>query len=849
MIALHARPLVLASFGAIATPLAAQCANAWIPFGHLPGVGAAVTAFANWDPDGPGPASAQVVVGGWFAAAGAVPAMQVATWDPATAQWSALGAGLAIQQLTVNALLALPNGELIAGGACSATISTAVHPLLRWNGTAWVPFGGLTPTPVGVSALARLPNGDIAVGGAFTAGGATTLSNIGTWNGTSWTNLGGGTNGPVHDLLVLPNGDLVAVGWFTVAGGVPANGIARWDGAAWSALGGGITSLSASGPMPGAVALLPNGDLVVGGTFTHAGGAPAANLARWDGGAWSAFGSGLTAPGFGGVGVWALAVLPAGDLVAGGFFLDADGVPVQSIARWDGFSWASLGTGVSARSYVNALVVLANGDLVAGGTFTVAGSVGASHVARWDGTAWSALGDGNAPSSHLRSLLTMPDGSIVAGGAFQAAGGVVANGLARWDGASWAPLGSGTSTGAIHAMALRPNGDLVVGGEQFFGTWDGVSWTPLATSFSGAVPHADFVEAVAVLPNGDLAVAGDFSRIGQYWILGLARWDGTAWSTFGGEEPGEVHTLAVLDNGDLVVGGDLWAMTPPANGIARWDGSAWSPLGSGLQAWGAAGEAFAIAPLPNGGLIAGGSFTTAGGLPASNIARWNGTSWSPLGAGTNALVRTVHVLPNGDVIAAGEFTQAGGVPVGGIARWNGTAWSAVGGHTGYGRGFAITAEANGDVLVGGYFDTVGGMVSPNLVRLTTTCPAFATSAGPGCAANTVTATLPWTGSTWRADASGLPSSAAVLVVHGFGTVSLPLAAVFPTALPGCTLHVTPEVVDLTFAANGGASFAFALPNTAVLAGITFHHQMVPIVLDATLAVTATNALQLTVGSF
>jgi hypothetical protein len=49
--------------------------------------------------------------------------------------------------------------------------------------------------------------------------------------------------------------------------------------------------------------------------------------------------------------------------------------------------------------------------------------------------------------------------------------------------------------------------------------------------------------------------------------------------------------------------------------------------------------------------------------------------------------------------------------------------------------------------------------------------------GRACAGNTVTATLPWTGWTWRADASALPSAAAVFVVNGFATASLPLAAV------------------------------------------------------------------------
>ena len=113
----------------------------------------------------------------------------------------------------------------------------------------------------------------------------------------------------------------------------------------------------------------------------------------------------------------------------------------------------------------------------------------------------------------------------------------------------------------------------------------------------------------------------------------------------------------------------------------------------------------------------------------------------------------------------------------------------------------------------------------------------------------MTASLPWTGSTWRAYGSGLPNAALVFVVQGFATTSLPLASVFATALPGCTLHVQPDYVGLVLANAGNAAVGFAVPNDVALAGTTFHHQMVPLALDATLAVTATNALTLTVGTF
>jgi hypothetical protein len=76
-----------------------------------------------------------------------------------------------------------------------------------------------------------------------------------------------------------------------------------------------------------------------------------------------------------------------------------------------------------------------------------------------------------------------------------------------------------------------------------------------------------------------------------------------------------------------------------------------------------------LAVLPNGDLVAGGDFTTAGGVPANRVARWNGSSWSAMGSGLNNAVWTLAVLPNGDLVAGGSFTTTGGVPAPYIARW------------------------------------------------------------------------------------------------------------------------------------------------------------------------------------
>ncbi len=825
---------------AIAHDVPAQCTNAWQSTGVVPGIDGNVTAITNWDPDGPGPLPESLVVGGMFAVAGGVPASQVARWDPTTGVWSPLGAGIGSASWPVTSLLVMQNGDLVAGGAFRTTDGAVAEHLARWDGSAWVAFGGLDPVNVGVQALALRPNGDLAVGGWFLTAGATVLNRIGIWNGTAWSPLGSGMNGPVLALVTMQNGDLVAGGFFSNAGGVPAVGIARWNGTTWSSLG----------PVPDvrALTVLPNGDLVAMGAFTSAGGVTANNIARWNGTSWSALGSGLTGT-IGGAAA-ATALLPNGDLVVGGSFRFAGGVTANGIARWNGSAWSSFGTGMSGS--VAALAVRSNGDVVAGGSFTAAGGAPAARIARWAGASWSALAAGSAPSDIVNALLPLPDGSLLAGGRFRAVGGLVTDYVARRQGTSWSALGTlPTSINIVNTLLRLANGDLVAGGSGPIARWNGTAWSPLGTAnFGGAF-------ALAQLPNGDLLVGCSQANFLTNVIPGLARWDGTSWSAFAGGAGGITYALATLTNGDLVVGGTLqWVGATPIANIARWNGTTWSTLGSGLQGSSPLVGAFALAPLPNGGLLAGGMFDTAGGVAAANVATWDGTAWSPLGSGTNGPVLALARLPDGDVLAAGTFTQAGGVAAQRIARWNGSTWSPVGAglelsaHLApqLGGVRAIASTTNGELLVGGGITSAGGVPSANLARLATTCPASTATLAAGCA-GTLTTTLPWTGSTWQSLASGLPNAATVFVVTGFAPTTLPLAAVFATAVPGCTLHVQPDHVVLALSTFGAAGAHLVLPNSATLAGTNFYQQMVPLALDSSLAVTATNALTMTVGTF
>lgn len=296
-------------------------------------------------------------------------------------------------------------------------------------------------------------NGDLVVGGRFANAGGTALARIGRWDGTAWNQLGSGMNGDVLALTTLANGDVVAGGVFTTAGGVTVNGVARWDGSSWSALGTGLDPFLPFGPSASTVIEMPNGDIVVGGSFTGVSGVTAPNIARFNGSSWQTLGNGLNGP------VRDM-TLSGSDLIAVGTFVSSGGLPVNRVARWNGTSWSSLGSGVGFLAASAVAVSPTTNTIYVGGAFSTAGGGAVNNIARFSGGTWSALGAGtNGPIAALHAL---PSGDILVGGGFTLAGGASRNRVARWSGTSWAAgFGVGT-TNTVLGFATAADGDVVV---------------------------------------------------------------------------------------------------------------------------------------------------------------------------------------------------------------------------------------------------------------------------------------------------------------------------------------------------------------------------------------------------
>lgn len=180
-------------------------------------------------------------------------------------------------------------------------------------------------------------------------------------------------------------GHLYAVGLFTTIGGVAANYVARWDGSSWNALGSGLNGQA------DVIHFNATGTLFIAGrNFTTAGGITANRIAKWDGSNWTTFGTGFT-----GISQWPRALFydqVYNNLYAGGYFTTAGGVSANNIAKWNGTAWVALGTGIGGGT-VNALNIQ-TGDLFlqVGGDFSSAGGSPAYRTATWSrtGSSWTA---------------------------------------------------------------------------------------------------------------------------------------------------------------------------------------------------------------------------------------------------------------------------------------------------------------------------------------------------------------------------------------------------------------------------------------------------------------------------
>jgi uncharacterized delta-60 repeat protein len=543
-------------------------------------------------------------------------------------------------------------------------------------------------------------------------------------------------NGPVLAIVIQPDGKSLIGGAFTTLspdGGasMSRNRVARLnpDGTVdptFDPDADGIVS---------AIALQPDGKIIIGGFFTtlaSSGGTPITRnrVARLnaDGTIDMAFDPNADAA------VQSIALQTDGKILIGGSFttLSSNGgaaVVRSRLARLDATTGAPDVFDASANGVVFAIAVEADGNILAGGSFTSIGGQARNRMARLDPT--TGLADPVFDPNANRPVLTIcvqPDGNILVGGIFSGAhsiGGHNRNFIARLKPNNGsADLFDPGANATVRSIALQPDGKIVAAGE--FTAIGGPSRKYIARlnatngSADSFFPQPDHpVLAIALQADGKILAGGLFTSVISSAYSGpvargfIARLetDGRLDQTLDlGMTGTYVLTTAVQADGKIIIGGLFSSVLGvPRNNIARLN----TDLSLDMQFNPNADKrVYAIAAQPDGKILVGGDFTTIGGKLRAHIARLDGTSGSAdtFNPSTDLSVATIAVQPDGKVLIGGLFTHVGGQPRNYMARLNGNNGSIDSSFNPQPDDtiVCIALQRDGNILVSGRFTHIGG---------------------------------------------------------------------------------------------------------------------------------------------
>lgn len=340
-----------------------------------------------------------------------------------------------------------------------------------------------------------------------------------------WQEMEGGADATVYDILAHSSGLIYACGSFTTIGAGGGARFAVWDGEAWDDV--------VNDPDNGTVycmAEMPNGDIIIGGTFTTINAVTFNRIAYYNFATdtWTQMGLGGGAnAGLNGQ-VNDIAVDMNGIVwIAGDFTQDANAQVLNYVCSYDPvadtFSALTAAPGLEATAWaveidIDGLTVYFGGEFTdvfggGGGTY--------DYVIKYDqATAAFAVMAEKGMDNNVYVLKRTLDGRIYAGGLFTEAGEYDAQMLAMWNRKEWYPLGRSDdgANNTVWDIFITNKGEVLFGGQltavtgstlaRRIGSWNGTRFSHLDIVFPGAAT----VHAIAV--QGDDIYVG-FSTSGN----------------------------------------------------------------------------------------------------------------------------------------------------------------------------------------------------------------------------------------------------------------------------------------------------------------------------------------------
>ncbi|MGB3526070.1 MAG: T9SS type A sorting domain-containing protein [Flavobacteriales bacterium] len=437
-----------------------------------------------------------------------------------------------------------PDGRMVVGGTFNTAMGVLRSNIARLDAdggldTSFDPGPGIEEfyTWASVSSVAVRPDGHVVIGGDFSkynhifrqalvqahADGAPDVQ----------FNPRTGFNYYVDDIHVMPDARIVVVGGFNSYDEFSRSRIARLgsDGAVDTTFhtGEGMTNSGLS-----RVVVQPDGKLVCVGYMQFWDGSPHGRIIRLNsnGSIDSTFNSSIGANS----GITAVALQPDGGILIAGSFTTYDSLPANKVARLmpDGSLDISFDVGTGTSGYVNTMALQADGRVLIGGNFTTFQGQPASRLVRLESDGSLDATFTASANNTVWTIAVQPDERVLIGGEFTAV-----NGVSRWmiarlqtDGSLDASFASMLNSAVKH-IELTATGDMLISGAFTL-----VQGTPrrkvarlhsdgtLDPVYNAGIGAADEVRVIRELPDGKALIGGMFTSydgIGRNYFARLLR--------------------------------------------------------------------------------------------------------------------------------------------------------------------------------------------------------------------------------------------------------------------------------------------------------------------------------------
>lgn len=414
-------------------------------------------------------------------------------------------------------------------------------------------------------------DGKIIAAGRFTAADGFARNRIARFNSDGSVDFsfdpGLGPDGEILAAILQPDGRVVVAGRFTMFNGIPRNRIARLnsDGSVDQGFGfsNGINNT------PFALARQSDGRIIVGGQFSQVDLAQRLNLARLntDGTVDLSFDPGNGPNGT----VNAIAIQPDGRIVIGGTFIGYAGFARGGVARVlvDGSLDQSFDPGTGSGGNVFAVALQLNGQIVIGGRFVQFSGINRTFLARVNGDGSLDPVFNPVPNDWVQALAIEANDRVVVGGLFTSVNGFSRSRIARLNSDGSVDLTFDPGTGfagsltsdatQVRSLALQRFNRIAVGGT--FTSYDNVPRDNVLRLFAGAAEFQN-ISARAHVFTGEQVLIGGFIVAGAEKKNVLVRGIGPSLARFGITTPLLDPTLELRDQtGTLIASNDNWKET------------------------------------------------------------------------------------------------------------------------------------------------------------------------------------------------------------------------------------------------------------------------------------------------